>query len=646
MSIKPGLERIGRLLKDVPLPWKSIHVAGTNGKGSICAHASALVKRRALKVGRFTSPHIVRRWDCITVNEKPVDEEHFKASESYFLELNEKEAIGASPFEILTATAFHVFTMAKVKVAVVECGLGGTLDATNILNNQAVSIISKVAYDHQDLLGKTLSQIASHKAGILRPNVPYLVDLTNEPNVLDVIRQRAQEIGAGPEIRLATEENRKELFQTKLWHKAMVGKQPFQRDNAVLAYFAVKELVGYSHQAMLKSVYSLKHSHLPGRLQYQTFSSIFGTSARRFLMDGAHNQSSAVELRRFVEGHLRYRPDRDKRELERRPVIWVVAMSEGKDVGTFLRTLVMRGDAIVATSFEPVDGMPWVKPMSPQKICDVARTLNANPFTICNDEPGALRALMTARALQRGKEEVVVAGSLYLMGQLRREKVEKWEGTGRTDEEIDRMIEEENIRVDDILSNRRSNIPMQPTNPGPAKFQVDPPSEPDLSEEEALQREIDELDAQLARISQEEDSLKEGPPQPNPNQHNPFADFEPSSSSTSSLKFPPPSPNVSDQIDSVRRGLDNLSAATPSFKIRTHMSLGDLKPKAPKPEPESQFKIRPITYGPPARMGPARTESVWRPRIPIPSRAGTMHNKPVVDSSGCEVTSGRGSGRD
>ena len=143
--IELGLARISTLLRHTPQPWKAIHVAGTNGKGSICAYLSAMLNASGVRCGRFTSPHLIDRWDCITINDETVRESIFKDAESLVLGRNSTEKIGASEFELLTATAFEVFAKEKIEMGVIEVGLGGRLDATNAMENKAVTIISRSA---------------------------------------------------------------------------------------------------------------------------------------------------------------------------------------------------------------------------------------------------------------------------------------------------------------------------------------------------------------------------------------------------------------------------------------------------------------------------------------------------------------------
>ncbi|KJX92798.1 hypothetical protein TI39_contig5824g00018 [Zymoseptoria brevis] len=222
--IELGLQRISRLLYNTPIPWRAIHVAGTNGKGSVCTYISRMLQvyngseyrasrgHRPLRLGSFTSPHLIDRWDCIGLSNykgrdiRPVSSELFHAVEKIVLHRNREADIRATEFELLTATAFEIFSRAQLDVAVVEVGVGGRLDATNILGQPyvdkngfpttekprplpLVSVITKVGMDHQGLLGNTIEEIAREKAGIAKPPTRLVYDHTNSPEVKEVLKQ-------------------------------------------------------------------------------------------------------------------------------------------------------------------------------------------------------------------------------------------------------------------------------------------------------------------------------------------------------------------------------------------------------------------------------------------------------------------------
>ncbi|MEO7367910.1 MAG: Mur ligase family protein, partial [Gemmatimonadaceae bacterium] len=172
---KFGLQRTRDLLQLIGNPHerlKTFHVAGTNGKGSVVATLYALLRSKGLRVGRYTSPHLIDFRERIVVDDEMVDE-------AYVVEFLEKwspqaEAMGATFFEITTAMAFDYFARSQVDVAVIETGLGGRLDSTNVINPIASGITS-ISIDHTEFLGNTIESIAKEKAGIFKPNTPSVI---------------------------------------------------------------------------------------------------------------------------------------------------------------------------------------------------------------------------------------------------------------------------------------------------------------------------------------------------------------------------------------------------------------------------------------------------------------------------------------
>jgi len=203
-SIKPGLERTEALLEKLGSPQRqlsTIHVAGTNGKGSVVAACEALLRARGLVVGRYTSPHLVDFRERVTVNGKPMFEEEVLE----FLErwIPTAEKLGATFFEVTTALAFDWLAKREVDLAVIETGLGGRLDSTNVLIPR-VATVTSIGLDHTDLLGDTLELIAKEKAGIFKTGVPAVI---GEPAqaIRDLLSKSAKEAGAKPVIVLEDE---------------------------------------------------------------------------------------------------------------------------------------------------------------------------------------------------------------------------------------------------------------------------------------------------------------------------------------------------------------------------------------------------------------------------------------------------------
>ena len=193
-AYKPGLENTLRLMAHVGNPHeklRAIHVAGTNGKGSTSHLIAAVLQAAGYKVGLYTSPHLVSLTERIRINGVPISEHEV----AQFVEANRVFLDEAQPsfFETMTAMAFAYFVAQEVDVAVVETGLGGRLDSTNVLT-PILSVITNIGLDHTEFLGNTLPKIAREKAGIIKPGVPCVIGETH-PQTMNVFLDKAQECG-------------------------------------------------------------------------------------------------------------------------------------------------------------------------------------------------------------------------------------------------------------------------------------------------------------------------------------------------------------------------------------------------------------------------------------------------------------------
>jgi dihydrofolate synthase len=376
-------------------------VAGTNGKGTICAYLSAMLHASGVRCGRFTSPHLIDRWDCITINEQTVQESQFLDAEDAVKYRDKAESIGASEFELLTATAFEIFAREKVEMGVIEVGLGGRLDATNILENKAVTIISKIGLDHQSFLGNTIEVIAHQKAGIMRPGIPCVFDKSNLPSVRKVIEDYAKEIGT--DVVLSSTES---AFLDEL---VEADFEPHQWENLACAYTAFHLAYTKSNSPLHRLLPAIQNLQWPGRLQVTDIRSLTGRQ-ETVLLDGAHNAQSAEVLGAYVDRKLRSTPSR---------VTWVFAASGGKELEGLLKPLLRQGDCISAVEFGPVDGMPWVKATNSQDILDAAAAIGLDQSLQYNAGSDLSAALRWASETAAGGP-LVIAGSLYLVSDVSR----------------------------------------------------------------------------------------------------------------------------------------------------------------------------------------------------------------------------------
>ncbi|KAI5802123.1 Mur ligase [Pyronema domesticum] len=404
-----GLKRITQLLSHSSIPWKAIHVAGTNGKGSVCAYLSSTLHSSGLRVGRFTSPHLVHRWDCIQVNNSVISESAFLAAEAHILSLNDTHSIGATEFELLTATAFELFTRSNIEIGVVEVGLGGRDDSTNVLpaENVLVTVVTKLGLDHQGFLGNTIEEIAAVKAGITKQNIPMVVDASNQDSVLEVIRKVVTDSQGGDFILAAAEPNGSPAdtgcfittpsFGTLRFEKLLAGG--YQPQNLSCAINALSLISSKYPQitpaAIVKGVAETKW---PGRLEMLDIGKIHpGAEA---LVDGAHNPQAQRELRGYVDTHIRPRGSGK--------VYWVLASTKGKDVNGMIEELLGENDVVVATRFGAVDGMPWISSVETGEI--VKAVEGRGEVKEVQNCVEAVR--IAAREVEKEGAALVVAGSL------------------------------------------------------------------------------------------------------------------------------------------------------------------------------------------------------------------------------------------
>ncbi|KAI0386936.1 FolC bifunctional protein [Hypomontagnella monticulosa] len=394
-----GLARITALLKQTPQTWKAIHVAGTNGKGSICAYLTAMMRANQISCGRFTSPHLIEPRDSIAINDDPVSESKFKHFENLVKKRNEEQNIGASEFELLTATAFEIFESENVEIGIIEVGLGGALDATNALKHKCVTVISKIGLDHQSFLGTTIEEIALHKAGIMRKGVPCVVDGSNPKSVLDVLQKHADETGS--DIRFTDSES------DPLVGRLRAELEPHQRQNLTCAHEAFRLAYPQRADSTDSLASAARKMTWPGRLQCVSIENLTGRK-EDILLDGAHNPQSAEVLASFIDKHLRPL---------NKPITWVLAATQGKDVTEMFKLLLRDGDSVAAVEFGPVDQMPWVQPTSSASLLDAASKCGIVLSSQFDASKNVLSALKWA-SQTAGGGPLVVAGSLYLVSDI------------------------------------------------------------------------------------------------------------------------------------------------------------------------------------------------------------------------------------
>lgn len=262
--------------------FPAIHVAGTNGKGSVCALLASALQVSGRRTGLYTSPHLERLNERFRVDGQEASDRDIARLSHRITRALRSIPFRLTQFEFLTALAFAYFAEKKVDVAVVEVGLGGRLDATNILPHVAVSVITNIGLDHREWLGSTVEAIAGEKAGIVRPRVPVVTGA--DGRALGVIRRRAAALRAPLTVAALSGAPRTTLLG------------PHQRRNAAVALEAVKALrrLGWAlPDADVRRGFA--GAHWPGR--FECFTLPAGENRIRWVLDGAHNVPAAIALR-------------------------------------------------------------------------------------------------------------------------------------------------------------------------------------------------------------------------------------------------------------------------------------------------------------------------------------------------------------
>ena len=309
--INLGLERISSVLEILGNPQdnlKCIHVAGTNGKGSVCAIIATILDKVGIKVGLYTSPHIFNYTERIQINGCRISEDDFAKYVFNICELADKNKIHLTEFEILTAVMFKYFSDKNVDVVVLETGLGGRFDATNVIKKNLCSIITHIDLDHTERLGNTRSKIAFEKAGIIKPDCPIFTSEGYEE-----IKDRADELNS-LFVMVAPFEDTNNL--------ALKGT--CQQANLSLALAAVRFLFKQiPEQLIQKALREVKH---PCRFQL---------CENNLIIDASHNPNGAIALRESLDF---YYPN------ERR--CFVFGCLKNKDYKQMMEILFSQGDEI------------------------------------------------------------------------------------------------------------------------------------------------------------------------------------------------------------------------------------------------------------------------------------------------------------
>ncbi len=411
-SIDLSLGRIERLLEKLGNPERTmapaIHIAGTNGKGSVLAFLSAALSTAGYKVQTYTSPHLVRFSERVRLGDDGLPRPINEALLIELLEECELANAGApiTFFEITTAAAFLAFARQQADFVLLETGLGGRLDATNVLERPAISVITPVSIDHQSFLGQSIAEIAAEKAGILKPGVPAVIG-EQADEAMEVLEQRADEIGApliqwGSDFE-AFEQQGRLIFNDDSGLLDLPPPRLFGRHQVANAGIAIATLRALAPEGLREEHIAggLESAEWPAQLERlgpgRLYETVGGES--ELWLDGGHNAAAGVVIAAEMG---------DLEERVSKPLRLIVGMMTGKDVRQFLAPFAGLADQVVGVPIPDHENC-----QSPEEIAQAAADVGLGASVASNIDD----ALMVTA----GEEEpvrVLITGSLYLAGHI------------------------------------------------------------------------------------------------------------------------------------------------------------------------------------------------------------------------------------
>jgi dihydrofolate synthase/folylpolyglutamate synthase len=409
-GVKFGLNNVRAVLAALDNPhlaYPSVLVAGTNGKGSVCAMLAEILSRHGCRVGLYTSPHLVHVEERARIGGRPIPRRDFcrllSRLKTLIPQLIAAGKLESPPtyFETLTILALLYFREKKADIAVLEVGMGGRLDATNVVT-PLVSVITTVGRDHQEFLGRTLAKIAFEKAGIIKPGVPVVCGPV--PGIARrVINRRAREIGApvrgvldDPGALRASRRNEGFRFSFRfeggefVFHPKLRGEH--QGRNAALAIAAAMELNrSWRRLQKRRIIQGIREAGWEGRLE---------VISRRpmVVLDGAHNEAGAQAVAAYA------------REFLPGPLTLVFGIMKDKRIRRVSGPLFALADKIFLTS------VPMPRAASPEMIYALAPVRKKSTFL----EPDPKKAVEKAIGMTPRRGSVLITGSLYLVGEVKR----------------------------------------------------------------------------------------------------------------------------------------------------------------------------------------------------------------------------------
>ena len=390
---------------------KVIHVAGTNGKGSVCAFLSSILTEGGKRTGLFTSPHLVKINERFQINNEPVSDEIFlNAYERVMKLVEEMQKDGfyhPAYFELIFAIGMVIFEEAKVEYLILETGLGGRLDATNIVEKPIVTIITSISLDHTEILGDTLEEIAAEKAGIIKQGIPIVYD-GREKRAEKVILQKAKEQNAKAvplyeeklRIQGSTDHSVEYLFDDPFYQGHVVTVPylaPYQVRNSALALLAMEEIDPQHKISLETRLQAVRDTRWQGRME---------TVLPGVIVDGAHNEDGVHEFVRTLR----------QVGSSRRIVMLFSAVVE-KNYEEMVHTI-CKTDCIQEVVVTEIHGSRMVPA---EELAEVFRKFTNVPVTAVSSIEEAFDTAME----KKGDGLLFCVGSLYLVGEVKKVIEEK-----------------------------------------------------------------------------------------------------------------------------------------------------------------------------------------------------------------------------
>lgn len=400
-GVKLGLSNIRGMLNALGNPQSSfpcIHIAGTNGKGSIAASLSFILNACGYTVGLYTSPHLIKFNERIQINNHPITDERMV---TLYEEIKHSIRCGDNPtfFEVVTAMALYEFRCRQVDWAVIETGMGGRLDATNIIDNTSAAIITNISLEHQQYLGKRIAQIAAEKGGIIKPGVPVISGV-RQPDAGAVIENLAQQhsapyyrFGRDFKVRRNTDGTFHYFGIEHHWRHLQTSLPGnHQIDNAALTLCACELLKQRGVRLEFSRIKSaLLSTKWPGRLELVS-------QAPMVVLDGAHNLMAVKQLTKYLQP-----------EAMRRKLTFVIGILNDKPYRAMLTCLLPLGNRVILT--RPRND----RALSPDMLWPTASGLIPDTRIIPDVGDAVECAIRTASE----QDMVCITGSLFVVGEAR-----------------------------------------------------------------------------------------------------------------------------------------------------------------------------------------------------------------------------------